>query len=225
MKTMLRRFGVIIAALAWLVALPQLTHAQGVDVVARGLAAQANASLPGSRVKTFDIPPGMGWDTANYPVKLSARQLGNGQWVGSTDKVFRDFFPNFTGWPKYYVDATAGSNSNDCLSAALPCKSLWKPVQLGLAAGQASIQVWSKGGNGQIFDRNNSFTLGGTVTTISGINVAYVSSGGLGCSTATARQPALSWASSGNNSYVATLASTVARSSNILEQDRFGNNV
>jgi len=225
MKAMFRRFGVVLAALAWLVALPQLASAQGVDIVARGLAAQANASLPGSRVKTFQIPAGLGWDSINYPVTISARQQADGQWVGAANKGLRDFFPPFTAWPKYWLNAATGSNSNDCSTEALACKSLWKPLQLAAAASQTQIQVWSKGGPTAIYDRNNTFTLNGTVTTVTGISVGYVSYGGLGCSTATARQPALTWSGSGSNSFVATLSSTVTRLQDMLAKDRFGNDV
>ncbi|KQZ31735.1 hypothetical protein [Caulobacter sp. Root1472] len=52
MKTMLRRFGVLIAALA---ALPQLSHAQGVDVVARGLGVRAIALQTGAQAKARKI--------------------------------------------------------------------------------------------------------------------------------------------------------------------------
>lgn len=40
MKTMFRRFGAVVAALACLAALPQFASAQGIDVIARGLAAK-----------------------------------------------------------------------------------------------------------------------------------------------------------------------------------------
>lgn len=55
MKSMFRRFGVIIATLACLIPLPQLASAQGVDVVARGLGARAAVAGQLPRVQPSTI--------------------------------------------------------------------------------------------------------------------------------------------------------------------------
>lgn len=222
MKAMFRRFGVIIAALAWLVALPQLVHAQGVDVVARGLAAQANAGLPGTRVQKFTLPAGLGWDSTLYPLDLTASQNANGEWVGSTGLAVKSLFPGYTGWPTYYVNVGTGNNANDCLSFATACKSLYQPFVKAAAASQTAIYVKVQCGNTVEFDRNNTFTLGGVLTSIQNISALYEAQGGR-CR-AGAIQPALTWSASGDG-WTAPLTTAVARVFDKLARDRFGNYV
>lgn len=222
MKSILRRFGVVLAALAWLVALPQLAHAQGVDVVARGLAAQANADLPGSRLQAFEVPPGLGWDQATYPITPTARQMADGTWVGDAGLSVKGLFPGYASWPTYYVNVNTGNNANDCLSFASACKSLYQPFVKAAAASQTQIYIKAQCGVGVEFDRNNGFTLGGVVTTIQNINALAEAIGGR-C-TVGAIQPALTWTASGDG-YTAPLSTAVTRVFDKLARDRFGNYV
>jgi hypothetical protein len=218
--TMLHRIRTaLLAALGVLLFAASPALAQ-VDTTARGMAAQANASLPGVRVQKFELPAALGWNNTLYPLNLTASQNANGEWVGSTGLSVKGLFPGYASWPTYYVNVGTGNNANDCLSSGAPCKSLYQPLVKAAAASQTQIYVKVQCGNTVEFDRNNTFTLGGVVTSIQNISALYEAVGGR-CR-AGAIQPALTWTASGDG-FTAPLATPVARMFDKLARDRFGN--
>jgi hypothetical protein len=170
-------------------------------------------------VRPIVLPVAMGWNVSKWPISGFI-------YLASIGKSFAEITLNtadlaqFAGWqsyPVYYVRAD-GNNASDGLTEATAFKSLYRPIVVALAAGQASIRMRVKGGTGALFDRNNTFNLS-TVVDTPGLNVVAEAYGGRAKPTT---YQSVTWVADATNTLTYTATMNAQRVFDVLARDANG---
>lgn len=128
------------------------------------------------------IPPGLGWDSTNYPITPSITYQSGSPAIGSagiTSTALFDSFSKARSAPgaTFYAAATGGSDSNNCLTSGAACASIGHAVSLcNTAAVPCTIFVTNGGSTTPIFYKGAGFTNFNTVFPT--VDIAYIATGG-----------------------------------------------